>query len=96
MKELWLLIAGFIVWAVAFVAIYALQAVGCAIGLDAGILRALLIGAVVVALCIGAVPLWLVLRRRGAALRLAAVLCGVAALISTALTFSAVVWAGVC
>lgn len=96
MREIRLLLSGFVIWAVAFLAIYALQATGCAVGMAEGRLRGLLIGTVGLALVAGAVPLWLAVRHRGGAFRLSAILCAVAALASTALTFSAVVWAGLC
>lgn len=43
-SRLLLLVTGFIVWSFAFVALYALNAIGCAFGWDAGFQRAVLVG----------------------------------------------------
>lgn len=89
------LLAGFVVWSAAFVGIYALQAIGCAMGWPSGLLRGLLAtGAAVAALaCAGIVVL--AFRQRGI-LRLSAVCAAVAALVATVLTFSGVFWMQVC
>ncbi|MCJ8141084.1 hypothetical protein [Falsirhodobacter halotolerans] len=96
MREVARLLAGFVIWSVAFLGIYAVQATGCAMGVAPGTLRTILIAGIVVALAAGAVPLWWALRGQSSTLQFAAVICGIAALASTGLTFSAVFWAGVC
>lgn len=94
MRRLVLLIAGFVIWSASFLAVYALQATGCAIGMEAGLLRGLLILCVVLGLLAGAVPLWLA--RRAGMLGQSATLAAAAAMASTLLTLSGVVWLGPC
>ncbi|MDH2327281.1 hypothetical protein QCN27_10415 [Cereibacter sp. SYSU M97828] len=94
MRRLALLIAGFVIWSAAFLAVYALQATGCAIGMEAGLLRGLLILCVAVGVAAGAVPLWLA--RRGGVLGQSATIAAAAAMASTLLTLSGVFWLGPC
>ncbi|WP_136683585.1 hypothetical protein [Falsirhodobacter xinxiangensis] len=94
MRRLVLLIAGFVIWSAAFLAVYAVQATGCAIGMEAGLLRGLLILCVAVGLVAGAIPLWLA--RRGGVLGQSAAIAAAAAMASTLLTLSGVFWLGPC
>lgn len=95
MRELVLLIAGFVVWSAAFLGIYAVQATGCAMGVDPVVLRwaliALTVAAILVCLGIAGVSL----RWRGV-LRISAICASVAALVATALTFTGVLWMQLC
>lgn len=87
------LLAGFVVWSVGFVLLYALQALGCAYGWP--LHRALLIGAYVVVLA----PLvWLAFGWRAPASPLgqAALWANRAALVAGVLTFLPVTFASTC
>jgi len=96
MKELAFLVAGFVLWSVAFITIYAVQATGCAIGLQTGLLRAILIGVLAVFLLAGGVVLTVAMRYRAGPLGRSAVLASGAALIASGLTFSGIFWADLC
>ncbi|WP_128254507.1 hypothetical protein [Falsirhodobacter deserti] len=96
MKDVTLLVSGFVIWSGAFLLIYALHATGCALGVRAEVLRALLILAFAVFVSAGFVPLWLAIRRRRGLLGQSAVIATVAALVATVLTFSTVLWLGLC
>lgn len=63
-SRLLFLVIGFIIWSIAFVALYAVNAIGCAFGWEAGLQRTVLIAlfAVHVALLGGLV--WLTIRYR--------------------------------
>lgn len=43
-RTLWPVLAGFVIWCLAFVGLYALQALGCHLGWNAALHRAVLIG----------------------------------------------------
>lgn len=96
MKELALLVAGFVLWSIAFILIYAAQATGCAIGLQTNFLRAILIAVLAAFLLAGGAVLAVAARRRESPLGRSAVLASVAALIASALTFSGIFWADLC
>lgn len=95
------LIAGFSLWAVAFVALYALQALGCRWGWDGGVLRLVLVAAFAVVLVAQG---WIALRlRAGSAgpepapfLLRAGYWGSVAAFVSATLVFGPVLFASAC
>lgn len=96
-RALWLLIGGFTVWSVAFVLLYALQALGCAYGWSQH--RLILIAAFVLSL----VPLaWLALRtpyekdEPATTLSVAALWANRAALAAGVLVFLPVTFATTC
>lgn len=64
-RRLWWLVAGFVVWSSAFVALYALHAIGCAFAWSAGPMR-LWLALVLVAHLAVLAGLWLLLVRRRA------------------------------
>lgn len=92
---LWALIAGFTLWSFVFVALYALQALGCAYDLPHH--RLILIAAYVGSLvAVGLVTLWTERRERVGTLMHAAVWGNRAALASTALVFLPVLFVSAC
>lgn len=95
MRNVGLLVAGFVVWSAAFIGIYALQATGCAVGLPPALLRTILIGSTVASAlaCLGVV---MVAMRWQGALRISAICAAFAALAASALTFSGVFWMQLC
>lgn len=89
-----LVLAGFCIWAVGFLIVYALQATGCAGGWEH--LRALLVA--VALLCLGAAAgsvLW-AWRSTGGFLHNVALLTNGAATLAVALNFGALLWLPVC
>lgn len=91
----WALIAGFTLWAFAFVALYALQALGCAYGWPQH--RPILILAYLVSLvAMGGLVLWTERGRKAGTLVQAAIWANRAALASTALIFLPVFFTSPC
>lgn len=102
-SRLLLLVVGFIVWSVAFIALYAVNAIGCGFGWDAGFQRALLIGLFALHTAIlGGFVLGIVRHLRGAGTEPARTLAWaglgltVAALASTVLVFVPSLFASMC
>lgn len=89
------IILGFVIWSGFFLLIYAAQATGCAIGMDPARLRLILIAAFGLGVIACVVPVVLASRRR-APLSQSAWLASVAALASTILVFSGVLWMEPC
>lgn len=96
MKELALLVAGFVIWSGAFLAIYAAQATGCAIGLPSGTLRLILAAVLGISLLAGLGVLIIAMKRKALPLGRSAVIASIAALAASALTFSGIFWAELC
>lgn len=63
-RNLWPLLIGFSIWAVAFLAIYSLQALGCVLSWPAPLHRAILIAATLVILAALAMTLVVQMHRR--------------------------------
>ncbi|WP_116654120.1 hypothetical protein [Pelagibacterium sediminicola] len=102
-SRLLLLVVGFIVWSVAFIALYALNAIGCGFGWDAGFQRALLIGLFALhTVVLGGFAVGIVRHLRGAGFEPARTLAWaglgltVAALASTVLVFAPSLFASMC
>lgn len=95
MRVIALLISGFAIWSAAFLGIYAVQAIGCAIEVAPSLLRGTLIALTVISVLACAGVVWVALQWKGM-LRLSAICAAVAALAATALTFSGVLWMQMC
>lgn len=89
------IILGFTVWSGVFLLIYAVQATGCALGTDPARLRLVLVAIFGLAIVAGVPPIMLATRGR-APLGRSAWLASIAALASTILVFSGVLWMGPC
>lgn len=97
--KLWPLMLGFSIWALAFVALYALQALGCAWGWPEGPHRLVLIAVWLATLMLLAAALWW--QRKGATgadatIRRAGLIGSAAALAATVLAYFPVTFATMC
>lgn len=90
MKEIALLVVGFVVWSAAFLVIYAVQATGCAMQAPSGVLRGTLIAVLAAFLLAEVGVLMMAARNAKRPLGRSALLASVAALVASALTFSGV------
>lgn len=88
------ILAGYVVWAVAFLGLYALQATGCAGGWPG--LRVWLMTAGALALALNAGALLWSARASDRFTRGVGLTTNATALVATALTFSGVVWMPLC
>lgn len=102
-SRLLLLVIGFIVWSVAFIALYAVNAIGCGFGWDSTVQRAVLIGLLALhAAILGGLTFGIVrhLRTRrtepGRMLACTGLGLTVAALISTLFVFAPSLFASMC
>ena len=98
-RNLWPLLIGFTTWAVAFLALYSLQALGCVWNWDAAWHRTLLIAIVVVTLMVLAVVLigHLAVHKSGPSpMRAAGVALTLASIAAAGLTFSPVLFVAIC
>ena len=101
-KQLWPLLTGFTLWALAFIALYGLQHLGCYFGWAPAQHRAVLVAGYVVSLLVLggylALQIGALRRNRPAATALDGIGVGtsVAALVATAITMGPVAFASLC
>ena len=100
-RTLWPVLTGFVIWSLAFVGLYTLQALGCHLGWDTALHRAVLIGAYGVSLAVLAGLLTIqaiTLRQRKLATTIERIGIGttIAALAATAIIFAPTLMISAC